>query len=202
MPQSFEQQQATALTLDAFARAYVKGFHQTTKFLISKGAALDLAEEVAQGAWVRGWEARDQLHLQDRLLPWVNTIAFHSLCTDHRRSVRYTELTEVADSNSPDPVAALDAGILMNRCSPFEKALLTQRYVDGMDLKAIAVTHGLSEIAVRLRIHRCQISLRSLVRCHNNGRHLRRTHEGFPLAPFPSPMKAGQSAPRVGTGTA
>lgn len=185
MPQPSEQQQTATLTPDAFAQAYVKGLHLTTKFLISKGAALDVAEEVAQGAWVRGWEARDQLHLQDRLLPWVNTIAFHCLCSDHRRSVRYTELTEVADSRSPEPVAALDAGILMNRCSPFEKALLTQRYVDGMDLKAIAVTHGLSEIAVRLRIYRCQCSLRSLIEDglrSANRRHLP-VRPGFPQVP-------------------
>ncbi len=193
MPQPFEQQQTATLTPDAFAQAYVTGLRQTTKFLISKGAALDLAEEVAQGAWVRGWEARDQLHLQDRLLPWVNTIAFHSLCTDHRRSVRYTELADVADSRSPEPVAAIDAGILMNRCSPFEKALLTQRYVDGMDLKAIAETHGLSEIAVRLRIHRCQCGLRSLIgRGFNdtNGRLLRRTPR----------HSAAQQAPAMGGG--
>ena len=182
MPQPFEPQRIGTLTPDAFAQAYVKGLRQTTKFLISKGAALDLAEEVAQGAWVRGWEARDQLHLQDRLLPWVNTIAFHSLCTDHRRSVRYTTLTEVADSKSLEPVATLDAGILMNRCSPFEKALLTQRYVDGMDLKAIAVTHGLSEIAVRLRIHRCQSSLRSLVGRGSRSAN-KRVAKGFPQAP-------------------
>lgn len=177
MTQPCEQQQTATLTPDAFGQAYLKGLHQTTKFLISKGAALDLAEEVAQGAWVRGWEARDQLHHPGRLLPWINTIAFHRLCSDHRRSVRYTELTEVADSRSPEPLAALDAKILMNRCSPFEKALLTQRYVDGMDLKAIAVTHGLSEIAVRLRIHRCQSGLRSLV-----GRSLRnlRRRQGLP----------------------
>jgi DNA-directed RNA polymerase specialized sigma24 family protein len=161
MPQPLKQQQTATLTPSAFAQAYVKGLRQTTKFLISKGAALDLAEEVAQGAWVRGWEARDQLHLKDRLLPWVNTIAFHSLCADHRRSVRNIELTEVADGRSPEPVAALDAGILMKRCSPLEKVLLTQRYVAGMGLKAIALTHGLSEIAVRLRIHRCKCGLRS-----------------------------------------
>ena len=157
-----QQQQTSALTPDLFAQAYVRGIRETTRFLLSKGASLDLAEEVAQGAWVRGWEARAQLQLPGRLLQWINTIAFHRLCNDHRQSVRHSELTELADTRPGEPLAALDAELLMNRCSAFEKALLTQRYVEGMELKAIALTHGLSEIAVRLRIHRCKCSLRSV----------------------------------------
>ena len=189
MPSPSRQQQTAALTPDLFAQAYVNGFHQTTRFLLSKGASLDVAEEVAQGAWVRGWEARDQLQIQDRLLPWINTIAYHGLCTDHRRSERYSELTDLADSRSPEPIAALDSEILMNRCSAFEKALLTQRYVDGMALKAIAVTHGLSELAVRLRIHRCRRSLRSVA-----ARDLRNTDRGYQQRRPGHPATEGDAA--------
>ncbi len=50
---------------EAFAKEYVKGLRQTIRFLLSKGADIDLAEELAQAAWARGWEARKQLKLND-----------------------------------------------------------------------------------------------------------------------------------------
>lgn len=149
------------MTPDAFAAAYVKGFRLTVRFLLSKGATFDQAEEVAQTAWTRGWEARGQLQLEDRVLPWVNSIAYHRLCNDHRQASRTSELNEIADGKSNSSASRVDAAILLNRCSPLDRELMVQRYIEGKEMKEIAATEGLSEIAVRVRIHRCQHSLRS-----------------------------------------
>lgn len=151
------------MTADSFAEAYAKGFGLTVRFLLSKGANVDTAEEVAQTAWVRGWEAREQLLSKERILPWINSIAYRRFCNDRRRAVRHSELIEVTDPKTAAPSTALDAGILLSMCSPFDKALLTQRYLEGLEMKEIAVAQGLSEIAVRVRIHRCQCALRSSI---------------------------------------
>ena len=151
------------MTADSFGEAYAKGFGLTVRFLLSKGANVDTAEELAQTAWVRGWEARGQLLAQERILPWINSIAYRRFCNDRRRAVRHSELIEVTDTKAAAPSTALDAGIMLSLCSPFDKKLLTQRYLEGLEMKEIAIAQGLSEIAVRVRIHRCQCALRSSV---------------------------------------
>jgi len=168
------QQTAGPMTPESFADAYVKGYRLTVRFLLSKGATLDQAEETAQTAWVRGWEARSQLQLENRVLPWVNSIAYHRLCNVHRGSVKNVELTEIADSRQPSAAHRVDADILLNRCSPLDRSLMEQRYLEGMDMKEIAARQGLSEIAVRVRIHRCQHTLRSSTR---RGTHCEEEHE-------------------------
>lgn len=164
MPHLDLQHTAEAMTPESFADAYVKGYRLTVRFLLSKGATLDQAEETAQTAWVRGWEARSQLQLENRVLPWVNSIAYHRLCNVHRGSVKNVELTEIADARPVSAADRVDATILLNRCSPLDRSLMVQRYIEGMDMKEIAARQGLSEIAVRVRIHRCQHSLRSSTR--------------------------------------
>ncbi len=148
---------------EAFAKEYVKGLRQTIRFLLSKGADIDLAEELAQAAWARGWEARKQLQLKDRLVPWINTIAFHGLCNDRRKFARQSQLPpDVVDPRSHVSANKLDAHLLLAYCSPLEMALLKDRYVEGQGLKEIAESKGLSEIVVRVRIHRCQRALRAI----------------------------------------
>lgn len=162
------------LTAERFAGAYLKGMHQTVRFLLAKGAGRDLAEELAQAAWSRGWEARGQLQFEDRLLSWINTIAFHRLCSDRRQFARQAQLpADVLDWQHPDTTTAVDAKILLAHCSPLERALLLERYVNGREMKEIAASRGLSEIAVRVRIHRCQRALRNLAQ-----RGLERNKEG------------------------
>ncbi len=159
----YDQQKAGRLTPDSFAEAYAKGMRQTVRFLQAKGASVDLAEELAQSAWARGWEAREQLNFEDRLLPWINTIAFHRLCNDRRQSARLSELpADLLDRRNHDTFTVLDVNLLLTHCSPLEQSLLTDRYVYGREMKEIAASKGLSEIAVRVRIHRCQRLLRTL----------------------------------------
>ena len=59
----------------AYAEAFQNGFGATRRFLISRGAALEEAEEIAQAAWARGWEYREQLRDPGLVSYWVNSIA-------------------------------------------------------------------------------------------------------------------------------
>jgi RNA polymerase sigma factor (sigma-70 family) len=146
----------------AFAQAYATGFPMTIRFLISRGAKFELAEEVAQQAWVRGWEALAQLRSVHQTQSWVNSIAYHRLCNHRQRAPRNVPITEVPDRREPAILASLDAALLLKGCTPAERALLEQRYVAGMNLAEIASEQGLTEMTVRLRIHRCHHRLRAV----------------------------------------
>src|SRR5580693_7536506 len=58
-----------------YAEAFEAGYPATRRFLLSRGAAIEEAEEIAQAAWVRGWEFREQLRDPDLVGYWVNSIA-------------------------------------------------------------------------------------------------------------------------------
>jgi DNA-directed RNA polymerase specialized sigma24 family protein len=57
----------------------------TVRFLESRGSARDSAEEIAQAAWVRGWERIEQLRDVAMVFTWVNTIALNIFRSDCRR---------------------------------------------------------------------------------------------------------------------
>src|SRR5580692_11683026 len=58
-----------------FGEAYRTGYGATRRFLLASGAAIEDAEEIAQAAWVRGWEYREQLRDPAMVGFWVNSIA-------------------------------------------------------------------------------------------------------------------------------
>ncbi|HLN26757.1 MAG TPA: sigma factor, partial [Gemmataceae bacterium] len=58
-----------------YAEAFENGYGATRRFLLSRGALVEDAEEIAQAAWVRGWEFRGQLRDPSRVSYWVNSIA-------------------------------------------------------------------------------------------------------------------------------
>jgi DNA-directed RNA polymerase specialized sigma24 family protein len=147
-----------------FADAYEIGFVKTVRFLQCKGACVEEAEEIAQSAWVRGWEAREQLKSDERVIPWVNSIAYHRFCNDRRRLARRTTLKEVTDSSAAPKTAPVDAGALLSKCSNLDRTLLEERYYNDLSMNEIGSRHGMTAGAVRVRIHRCQSSLRAITR--------------------------------------
>ena len=58
-----------------YATAFQNGYGATRRFLLSRGAPLEDAEEIAQAAWARGWEYKDQLRDPALVGYWVNSIA-------------------------------------------------------------------------------------------------------------------------------
>jgi hypothetical protein len=49
------------MTTEEYGIAYKKGYIRTIRFLVRQGMSWDCAKELAQAAWVRGWERRRQL---------------------------------------------------------------------------------------------------------------------------------------------
>ena len=112
------------MTQDSFAAAYQNGFRATIRLMLSKGLFFDEAEELAQAAWVRGWECRQQLESDDKVVQWVNAIAINTMYNEQRRSRRYAELDETRTHHVPlPPVAAkIDVDKLLKQCSSLDRS--------------------------------------------------------------------------------
>ncbi len=142
------------MTVDAFADAYATGFKRTVRFLISKGVMGELAEEISQAAWVRGWERLDQLRNELCISMWVNQIAMNL----YRRSLhtyrRWQPLTEIAGDCTVN-VAAIDLAQLIKGCCASDQALL-HRQLEGHTAGEIAQEAGTTETAIRIRLMRAR----------------------------------------------
>ena len=140
-----------------YAEAFENGFPATRRFLLSRGAALEEAEEIAQAAWVRGWEYRDQLRDPGLVGFWVNSIARNLFRAKFR-------------AKAPVPIDGIDAPYTMNleqielrrlldRCPRRDRELL-ERSLEGYSAEEIARDEGITSTGIRVRMLRIRQSLR------------------------------------------
>jgi DNA-directed RNA polymerase specialized sigma24 family protein len=156
------------VTRSAYGQAYQAGFERTIRFLISRGAPRDGAQEAAQAAWVRGWERLNQLRNDEMLLTWVNTIALNIY-----RRVRQTEercrqpLPELYSRLRID-MAAIDIARILKFCRPRERRLL-ELQMQGVTTKEIARHNGVTETAIRIRLMRARRAARAFTGMRTSG---------------------------------
>ena len=144
---------------DQFAAAYRLGFSRTVRFLQSSGVQHELAEEIAQAAWSRGWECRAQLKNPAALGIWVNSIAKNLLRVDYRRRKTVEELTEdsATIAASTDTTALAE---LLSHCTDEDRTLLVRHYMEGWSSNELAPALGISPVSVRVRLLRIKNALR------------------------------------------
>jgi len=147
------------MTSDRYGVAYQRGYELTVRFLLSRGAQREHAVDVAQGAWVRGWERLHQLRDDDSVLTWVNRIALNSYRRAVIREPLAQELPEVASPHSFN-LAAIDVDRILNQCRPSDRALFEQQ-MRGVTTQEIARAQGVSETAIRIRLLRARRATRS-----------------------------------------
>lgn len=150
------------VTREGYRQAYQKGFDLTVRFLLSRGAWRDNASEVAQAAWVRGWERLDQLRNERLVLTWVNTIALNLYRSVLRKDPPDQLLPDFKDKAEGVNLAAIDVARVIALCSPLQRDLL-EHCMLGATTREIAERHGLSETAVRIRLLRTRRHLRSRI---------------------------------------
>ena len=140
-----------------YAEAFEAGFPATRRFLLSRGAGLEEAEEIAQAAWVRGWEFRDQLRDPGLVGFWVNSIARNLFRAKFR-------------SKAAVPIEGVDAPYMLNleqielhrlleRCSRRDRELL-ERSLQGYSAEEIARDEGITPTGIRVRLLRIRQALR------------------------------------------
>ncbi len=141
-----------------YAEAFQTGFGATRRFLISRGAAQAEAEEIAQAAWARGWEYREQLREPGLVGYWVNSIARNLFRARFRGPIS----VPIADHQDPGYSMSLDRielNRLLEHCSIRDRALL-EKILEGYSAEEIARTSGITSTGVRVRLLRARQSLR------------------------------------------
>lgn len=142
-----------------FARAYHSGFAKTMHYLRSRGVAADIAEEMAQAAWARGWEYRAQLRDPAAISHWIISIAKNLLRVSYRSKKVVEELTDDSARIHPDTDSLL-VNQLLRRLSVSDQQLLLATYAEGCSSTEIAPKLGISAISVRVRVSRLKSNLR------------------------------------------
>ena len=145
------------MRIQDFSVAFESGYTATRRFLMSRGAAIDEAEEIAQAAWVRGWECREQL--RDPLLVgfWVNSIA-RNLFRARFRLPQESPIEEVSASYSIN-LEALEVRRLLERCSVRDRDLLLKS-LEGYSAEEMAEGSGVTSTGIRVRLLRIRQGLR------------------------------------------
>ncbi len=150
------------MTKEQYGQAYQRGFEGTVRFLLSRGcSSRDWAREIAQSAWVRGWERLYQLRDESTVVTWVNTIALNAHRAFRRREAIYEELRDFnveVDMN----FAAIDMARLLKVCRPRDRLLLEQQMC-GTTTEEIARSQGVTETAIRNRLLRARRAIRSRI---------------------------------------
>jgi DNA-directed RNA polymerase specialized sigma24 family protein len=145
-----------------YAQAYTNGMDRTIRFIISRGANREVAEEMAQMAWARAWERLHQLKDESTILAWVNTIALNLYRRSFRRHLSFVQLEDMPVSGRLNLVE-IDLERLISRCRPADQHVLNQQR-DGLSIKEIAEMEGITDTAVRLRAMRARRSARAFLR--------------------------------------
>jgi RNA polymerase sigma factor (sigma-70 family) len=140
--------------INNYAQAYRDGFRKTVRFLAANGAPPELAEEVAQAAWVRGWERLDQLRHADALMFWINSIAKNFLRNSFRRRHASLEAIECTLTTNPLDSAPIDSQRVFDGCDDKEQLLLKRYYLEGFTSRELSREFGLSPVGVRVRLTR------------------------------------------------
>jgi DNA-directed RNA polymerase specialized sigma24 family protein len=149
------------MTRETYGQAYQKGFRRTVRLLCSRGASAEHAEDVAQAAWLRGWERLHQLRDERTIVSWINAIAINV----HRHTIqyeaRYQILPDIRGQAGID-LARIDATRILTLCQPRDRVLLEQQ-MGGLTAEEVAMQQGVSPTAIRIRFFRARRAARETV---------------------------------------
>jgi RNA polymerase sigma factor (sigma-70 family) len=141
-----------------YAKAFEAGYPATRRFLLSRGAAVEEAEEIAQAAWARGWEFKDQLRDPGLVGFWVNSIARNLF----RAKFRARVMAPIDGVEAPYSMnlESIELNRLLERCSGRDRELL-ERSLEGYSAEEIAQVEGITSTGIRVRLLRIRQGLRN-----------------------------------------
>ena len=148
------------MTREGYGQAYQRGFELTVRFLLARGVHRENAKEVAQAAWVRGWERLSQLRNESLVTTWVNTIALNVYRSLIRREPLERDLRELSSGTAGIDLAAIDVARILKFCRPCDRFLLEQS-MNGVTTAELAQQQGVSETAIRIRLLRARRDARA-----------------------------------------
>ena len=141
------------MTKEAYGKAYEEGLIRTLRFLLSRGVPPSLAPDMAQLAWVRGFERLSQLRQEEMVVTWINTIALNL----SRRSIRkYGYETRAEQAANVADLMLLKCGLAkidldrIFKMIPIKHKRILQEELEGLSCAEVAVEKGTTETAVRI----------------------------------------------------
>jgi RNA polymerase sigma-70 factor (ECF subfamily) len=129
----------------------------------------DEVEGAMQEAYVRAYVHLGDLRAGERFAPWLTRIAVHEALARKRKEVRLVPIDGEEERPAPGPGPEAEAGRrelgrLLERAIDELPALyrpvLVLRDVEGLDTAEAARALGLTEDAVKQRLHRARAALR------------------------------------------
>jgi DNA-directed RNA polymerase specialized sigma24 family protein len=147
---------------DWYGQAFEAGFKKTLVVVQRMGANFDLAEDLSQAAWTRGWERLPQLEEQDRVVEWVNSIAVRMFWDEITKNRRFTPLQTPGFDPQIAPSVNLSNIDVERAISPRQKQLLNAVYVEGQSGDQAAMSLGIASAAA---VHHRLSRLRARLRC-------------------------------------
>lgn len=142
-----------------YADAFQNGYSATRRFLLSRGAALEEAEEIAQAAWARGWEYRDQLRDPSMVSFWVNSIA-RNLFRARFRTPPVLPMDGVDPSYTMSMEDDIEVRRILDLCPKRDRALL-EKSLQGYSAEEMARDEGISSTGIRVRMLRIRQGIRA-----------------------------------------
>ena len=149
------------MTRETYGQAYQGGFDLTFRFLRSRGVPWESASELAQAAWVKGWERLETLRDDHLVLTWVNTIALNMYRGLIRSEPACQELPELGTCPCVN-LAAIDIARILRVCGPTDRALLEQQMI-GVTPREMAENGGVTESSMRVRLLRARRTARQRI---------------------------------------
>ncbi len=89
------------------------------------------------------------------VLTWTNTIALNLYRTGIRREPFLQELPEIVAAPKAN-VAVIDLQRALKTCKKNERMVLQRHYLEGYQVREIALANGWSDTAVRIRLLRAR----------------------------------------------
>jgi RNA polymerase sigma-70 factor (ECF subfamily) len=158
---------------EAVMRRYNQRLYRLARSLLRDDSE---AEDVLQDAYVRAYSHLDQLEDASRLGSWLSHIVVHECRARLRKRGRHMQLVDQAGKGAPvrivpGPTAnpeeqavshqlgSVLAGAI-DSLSIGYRAVFVLRDVEGLSTAEVARSLGITEMAVKTRLHRARASLR------------------------------------------
>jgi DNA-directed RNA polymerase specialized sigma24 family protein len=128
------------MTSELFGETYKRNFEPMVRALTRRGYSREIAEEVVQSGWVRGFEVMNQLQVDALLVPWVNRIVVNKLrdVFRSRQRTRQLEPEDTAAVPSAVNLAAIDAERILHLCDERQRLMFSRVYLEECDRLLVA----------------------------------------------------------------
>ncbi|MFC6261655.1 RNA polymerase sigma factor [Levilactobacillus fujinensis] len=135
------------------------------RYLVSRGASHDVAEDIVQDVFVKLLEMELVLP-PDKLRPYMYRVAWSTYLDYYRRTQRYQGLVKKylgpALEIATQP-ADYDVGQAMSQLSHKEQHLLLLRYEQNLSITRVAEQLKIRPAAVKMRLHRVHKKLEKIM---------------------------------------